>query len=108
VNGGARSPSDHGAGAIDPVVHEPVRLTLMVALDGHEADFTYLKNHLGLTDGNLLFHLRKLGEAGYVTSASRRVGSRRLTFYRLTPEGREALDRYREVMRHLLGGEPPR
>jgi len=80
----------------------------MVALDGQEADFTYLKDHLGLTDGNLLFHLRKLGEAGYVTDVSRRVGSRRLTFYRLTPEGKDALDRYREVMLRLLDGQAPR
>jgi len=88
-------------------VHEPARLTLMVALDGHEADFTYLKGQLGLTDGNLLFHLRKLREAGYVTNASRRVGSRSLTFYRLTPEGGEALGRYRKIMRRLLDGGAP-
>lgn len=73
-----------------------------------DAYFTYLKNHLGISDGNLLFHLRKLGEAGYVTDVSRRVGSRRLTFYRLTPEGKDALDGYRVVMRRLLDAEAPR
>jgi len=90
-------------GDIDPIVHEPVRLGLMVALDGHETDFTYLKNALNLTDGNLLFHLRKLADAGYVTDLPRRVSTRWLTFYRLTPEGEQALERYREVMAELLG-----
>lgn len=77
----------------------------MVALDGHEADFAYLKAHLGLTDGNLLFHLRKLGEIGYVTSSSRRLAARRLTYYRLTQEGKDALEQYRTTMRRLLNDE---
>jgi len=34
----------------------------------------------------------------------RRGGSRRLKFYRLTAEGKDALDRYREVVRCPLNG----
>lgn len=87
---------------LDPVVHEPVRLSLMVSLNGREADFTYLKTHLGLTDGNLLFHLRKLAEAGYLEDRQVRVTTRRVTFYGLTEAGERALAGYREAMKRLL------
>lgn len=86
----------------DRLLHEPVRLSLVLALDGNSADFTYLKNSLGLTDGNLLFHLRILIEAGYVSGNRTRQLTRRVTLYGLTPRGREALAHYRECMLRIL------
>ena len=57
--------------ALNETIHQPVRLRIMAALvtleAGNEVDFTYLRNLLEVTDGNLGAHLRKLEEAGYVS-----------------------------------------
>ena len=53
---------------INPVIHQPIRLKIMAALfgvdDGAEVDFSFLRHHLSLTDGNLGAHLEKLESAG--------------------------------------------
>ena len=55
---------------LDPVIHAPVRLRLMVVLTelqpGATISFSRLQELLGLTPGNLITHLRKLDDAGYV------------------------------------------
>ncbi len=56
---------------LNETIHQPVRLRVMAALTalepGNEVDFTYLRQLLGVTDGNLGAHLRKLEEAGYIS-----------------------------------------
>jgi len=60
---------------LDPVIHAPARLRLMVTLatlrDGDNLSFTRLQELLGLTPGNLITHLRKLEDAGYVVTVKR-------------------------------------
>ena len=62
-------------GELDPAIHAPARLRIMVTLaalpDGDNLSFTRLQDMIGLTPGNLITHLRKLQEAGYVTMAKR-------------------------------------
>ena len=57
-------------GFLNELIHQPARLRIMaalVALDpGAQMEFTYLRDLLELSDGNLGAHLRKLEEAGYV------------------------------------------
>ena len=53
----------------------------------------------GLTAGNLITHLRKLEEAGYVRTLKEGRG----TSVALTDEGRAAFARYRARLRELLG-----
>ena len=49
---------------LDRVIHEPARLMIMTVLYAvSEADFIYLQNECGLTQGNLSSHLTKLEEA---------------------------------------------
>ena len=56
---------------LNETIHQPVRLRIMAALvtleAGNEVDFTYLRDLLQVTDGNLGAHLRKLEEAGYIS-----------------------------------------
>ncbi len=56
--------------ALDPVIHQETRLRLMALLaslgEGAQVEFTWLKEALDLTEGNLSSHLAKLEEAGYV------------------------------------------
>ena len=46
---------------INEIIHQPVRLKVMASLagveEGGEVDFSFLRDHLGLTDGNLGAHV---------------------------------------------------
>ncbi len=68
-----------------------------------EAEFTYLRDRLGATDGNLGSHLRKLEEAGFVAVRKELEGRIPVTRYRLTPEGRAAFREYVDQLAALLG-----
>jgi DNA-binding MarR family transcriptional regulator len=90
----------------DPVIHAPARLRIMVTLatlpDGDDLSFTRLQDLLSLTPGNLITHLRKLEDAGYLTTVKSGKGVTARTSVSLTHEGRSALDRYTTVLRQLL------
>ncbi|MGH3405783.1 MAG: transcriptional regulator [Streptosporangiaceae bacterium] len=98
---------------LDPVIHGPARLRIMVTLaalpDGDDLSFTRLQDLLGLTPGNLITHLRKLEDAGYVSTVKTGAGVTARTSVALTHDGRTALDRYTAVLRRLLdaAGSPP-
>ena len=91
---------------LDPVIHAPARLRLAVTLatlrDGDSLSFTRLQELLGLTPGNLITHLRKLEDAGYVTTVKSGRGITSRTSVSLSPQGRKALDNYTAVLRQLL------
>ena len=75
---------------------------MVVLLKNGEVDFNTLKRELGLTDGNLATHLRKLEEAGVVRYRKTFVGRRPRTYYSLTPEGRERFVEYLERLEKIL------
>ena len=91
---------------LDPVIHAPARLRLMVTLatlpDGDTLSFTRLQDMIGLTPGNLITHLRKLEDARYVQTEKTGSGINALTTVALTHDGRAALERYTAVLRQLL------
>lgn len=88
---------------IDRVIHEPARLMIVALLAAVvEADFQYLRNATGLTQGNLSTHLSKLEEAGYIAIEKSFRGKYPLTICRLTERGREVLDNYRKVIKAAL------
>jgi DNA-binding MarR family transcriptional regulator len=91
---------------LDQLIHVPARLRLMVTLaalrPGDTLSFTRLQDMLGLTPGNLITHLRKLDDAGYVRTEKTGSGTTALTTVALTLGGRAALDRYTVVLRQLL------
>lgn len=75
----------------DPVLLSQVRLGIVsVLLTRQEATFSDLKSLLGLTQGNLGVHLRKLEDAEYVAVEKKFVKRKPLTTCRLTPKGRKA------------------
>jgi DNA-binding MarR family transcriptional regulator len=94
--------------ALDPLIHVPARLRLLVTLaalnDGDTLSFTRLQDMLGLTPGNLITHLRKLEDARYVSTEKTGSGVTSRTTVSLTHRGRAALDAYKEALRELLGG----
>jgi DNA-binding MarR family transcriptional regulator len=93
--------------ALDAVIHAPARLRIVATLaalpNGDSLSFTRLQDMLELTPGNLITHLRKLEDAGYLTSETTGNGRASRTTIALTSQGRAALDAYTEALRGLLG-----
>ncbi len=95
--------SGRPAVSLDRIIHERVRLAIVSALAVNPAlTFNQLKDLLGVTDGNLSVHARKLEEAGYVECLKLFAGRTPRTEYRLTPAGRDALERYLSHMEGLI------
>lgn len=96
---------------LDPVIHAPARLRIVVTLSTlapeEDLSFSRLQDLIGLTPGNLITHLRKLEDAGYVTSVRSGRGVTARTGVSLTPGGRTALEHYTTVLRRLLDEADP-
>jgi DNA-binding MarR family transcriptional regulator len=94
--------------ALDPVIHERLRLAIVHALAVNPSlTFTQLKQLLGMTDGNLSVHARRLEEVGYVESHKTTVGRSSQTRYVLTPAGRRALTRYLDHLEAIIATVRP-
>ena len=91
---------------LDPVIHAPARLRVVVTLaslpDRDNLSFTRLQELLGLTPGNLITHLRKLEDAGYVTTVKTGSGVTARTSVSISQQGRQARENYTAVLRQLL------
>ena len=80
---------------LDRVIHEQGRMAIMSLLAASETlSFKELKDLLGMTDGNLSVHMRKLEESGYVAVHKSFVNRKPRTEYSLTAEGRAAFGEY--------------
>lgn len=91
---------------LDDVIHSRIRLAVMSILAGAEAaDFTYLRDRTGATDGNLGAHLRKLEEASYVEVEKRFEDRKPVTRYGLTAQGRDAFRRYVDRLETMIAGD---
>ena len=89
----------------DPRPHRLEIVATLAALpDGDTLSFTRLQDMIGLTPGNLIIHLRKLEDAGDISSEKTRNGSAQKTSMTLTRQGRAALGTYTQALRDLLGG----
>ena len=92
-----------GAPKLDRLIHERLRLGILSALSVNESlTFNELKKMLDTTDGNLSVHARKLEEANYISCLKSFEGRMPKTEYRLTPQGRKALERYLDHMEALI------
>lgn len=94
---------------LDRVVHERVRLAIMSMLAASPGlSFTELRDALGLTDGNLLSHVRTLQEAGYLAVTKSYQEARPLTTLALTRAGRDAfaahIERLAAIVRRAMPG----
>jgi|SRR6478736_1333987 DNA-binding HxlR family transcriptional regulator len=101
----ARWPVAVGKGLpeLDRLIHERMRLGIVSALAANDSlTFNDLKKLLETTDGNLSVHARKLEEASYIACAKSFEGRMPKTEYRLTSQGRKALERYLDHMEALI------
>ena len=87
----------------DPLVHSRIRLSVLAILVSvDDAEFTYLRDQVRATDGNLGAHLRKLEDGGYVQVTKHFVDRKPLSRYRVTRAGRDAFRRYVDNLERLL------
>ena len=91
-------------GALDPVIHAPVRLQMMGALAAvSEAEFATLREAVGVSDSVLSKHLSTLAEAGYVRVRKAALGGRQRTWLSITREGRRAFAGHVAALQALAG-----
>jgi DNA-binding MarR family transcriptional regulator len=93
-------------GELDPIIHQPTRLRIMAALvgldEGEKADFTFLRDLLGLSDGNLSVHLQRLEEAGYVAVKKAFVKRRPKTWIWATSKGRNTFAAHVDALEAIM------
>ena len=88
---------------LDPVIHSRIRLAILsILISVKDADFNYLKNTIGTTDGNLSTHLTKLEEKNYIKVAKGYKGKMPHTSCSLTAKGKQAFSKYMEALDNLL------
>ncbi len=83
---------------LNETIHQSTRLRIMTLLvsrsESDRVAYGFIQRTLGLTGGNLTIHLRKLADAGYVSTAKEFVDSKPRTWVEATPEGRLAFSEY--------------
>lgn len=80
-----------------------VRLGIMSVLMVNEyADFTTLKDLLGVTDGNLASHAKALESAEYILVEKQFIGKKPNTRYRATKQGQVAFQKHIDALEQLL------
>jgi DNA-binding MarR family transcriptional regulator len=91
---------------IDDTLHSRIRLAVVAALVSvNEAEFNFLKEMVKTTDGNLSTHLKKLEDAGYISSKKRFVDRKPQTKYKITERGKRALEEYINTIEEFLTRE---
>ena len=93
---------------LNELIHQPVRLRIMSALctlpEGQQVDFSTLRSHLDVTDGNLGAHLRRLDEAGYVEITKSFVDLKPRTTLRCSAAGRTAFLEHVLALQEVIRG----
>lgn len=93
---------------INPLLHNELRLKIMVALDSLEsADFMYLCQITDSTRGNLSVQITTLKEAGYLEVTKTGLGRFSHTACCITKKGQEALHLYEDGLRRLFSQQVP-
>jgi len=91
---------------LDDLIHAKVRLGIMSMLMVYvECDFTYLKERLGITDGNLGSHLQRLDDANYIEVTKTFVNNRPKSIVKATEKGVIAYKKYIETLESILNVE---
>ncbi|MBI3577783.1 MAG: transcriptional regulator [Ignavibacteriales bacterium] len=88
---------------LDEIIHSRIRLAIMAMLVSvDEAEFTFLRDNVKATDGNISVHLKKLEEAGYISVTKSFVDRKPVSSYKLSAKGRRAFELYIERLEKLI------
>lgn len=93
----------HPSQRLDNAVHQRTRLGILTVLAGAtRVDFTFLRDTLALTDGNLSRNVTVLEDAGYIEVGKVFEGRRPRTWITVTPAGRQALAAEVAALREIV------
>ena len=96
---------------LDEIIHQPLRLKIMAALNALPSsvglEFSRLKKLTGATDGNLGAHIETLARAGYITIEKAFVGKKPQTTVIATAAGRGAFARHVAMLQEIIAASAP-
>jgi DNA-binding MarR family transcriptional regulator len=96
----------HPRHRLDPVIHAPIRLSIMAYLsEVDRAEFALVREAVELTAAALSKQVSTLEDAGYVAVEKGYVGKRPRTWLALAPAGREAMARHLAALRAIADGQ---
>jgi predicted ArsR family transcriptional regulator len=88
---------------LDEVIHQPVRTKIMAYLiNTKECDYTTLKNALGLSDGHMSTHMKRLLMSEYVSVEKKFEKNKPKTTYIITAKGKNGFKKYIETLKIII------
>ena len=75
---------------------------MSILMVNESADFSTLKELLGVTDGNLASHTKALEAENYIIVEKQFIGKKPNTSYKATQEGRNAFKNHIEALEKLI------
>jgi DNA-binding PadR family transcriptional regulator len=86
----------------DAILLSPARLPIITLLAMYdEADFTFLKSELSMSDGNLGANLRKLEDEGFLDCKKTFIGRKPKTIYAINSKGLSKLRDFIKSMKDV-------
>jgi DNA-binding MarR family transcriptional regulator len=105
--GGPVSESSHPRHRLDPVVHFPIRLSILAVLsEVDEAEFRFIAETVEVNAATMSKQMTILEEAGLVRVRKGYAGRRPRTWLALTPLGREKLGAHLDALRSIVEPAP--
>jgi len=90
---------------LNVIIHSRIRLAIIsVLISIGEAEFTFLREKVKATDGNLSVHLKKLETAGYIEVKKEFSNRKPVTTVKLTEKGIRAFEIYVTRLEKLIKG----
>lgn len=92
----------------DELIHAPTRLSIVALLAASDwADFTFVRDSLGMSDSALSKQISTLEDAGYVTTRKTGAGRNRRTHLMLSARGRRAFADHAAALQQIIARATP-
>jgi len=88
---------------LDPIIHAPTRLAILsILITVENANFKFLKESIGTTDGNLSTHLTKLDNNGLIKIKKFFKGKKPQTICAITEKGKKEFKNYLNQLEQIV------
>jgi DNA-binding MarR family transcriptional regulator len=88
---------------IDDVISSRIRTAIMALLVSvEEAEFTFIRDKINATDGNLSVHLKKLEDNKYIDVVKKFIDRKPRSIYKITDKGRKAFEEYIRYLESVI------